>query len=529
MRRNKVFQLLPMLLLWLTGCQYIFYVPLTITGYSPEREAYLPTENPAVWVEFSAGVDHSRAEEAFSLSKENAVLTGRFDWNGDRMTFVPLEAFATGCQYIMKVDTSVEDAAGNSLEKELVVRFRFGDDVVRPVVEDFYPATARADCDPYDRQVMGGNGAADLYYPITVRFSESVDQGSFYEAFSIVPDVSGTFAWPEPETVVFTPALPYEWQTEYKISVSTDLRDVAGNSLAEAFLSHFYVGTDVTPPVIVSVTGVPPVPSRAGEAALTLTENATVTRFEADWDIVVQFDEPVTRESIEHNIAFSPDWDCRVEYDPLFPDRVRVKRVSETGVFTYGSVYSMTVKKGVTDAQGNKTQAPYVYLFTVNGRFTKPPEVIRVCYLDNRTSALNPIVLTPLTPLSIPNTPATAPGDMITGLIDVYFSLADDAFIPSASFIENMDFDITNGCIKVNNYVSVYTFVYGDTIVDNPPYPPLEEHQALVRLYLQLVNEVPNGSFIFTLSKALCDQATANSRLHNRMWKNYTLQLLDAN
>jgi hypothetical protein len=110
----------------------------------------------------------------------------------------------------------------------------------------------------------------------------------------------------------------------------------------------------------------------------------------------------------------------------------------------------------------------------------------------------------------------------------VYFSLADDAFLPGASFIENMDFAIDNGCIKVEKYVALDTYVFGDTVPDPPLAESLEEHQAVVRLHLQLVNNPQGGSFSFLLNKTLCDQASANTRLHNRMREDFTLQLLDA-
>jgi hypothetical protein len=85
---------------------------------------------------------------------------------------------------------------------------------------------------------------------VMVRFSEDMDQSSVQNAFSakairnnlgdaINTPISGTFSWPSPEAVEFTPSSTLENNYVYQVQVSTEARDPVGNPLSSALSFSF--------------------------------------------------------------------------------------------------------------------------------------------------------------------------------------------------------------------------------------------------------------------------------------------------
>jgi hypothetical protein len=83
-------------------------------------------------------------------------------------------------------------------------------------------------------------------FVITVTFSEPVKQGSFGSPSFIVKDaagdqVSGTFSFnPDSTQAIFTPSSALLSSTAYEITLTTLIRDLAGNALADGYTFVFY-------------------------------------------------------------------------------------------------------------------------------------------------------------------------------------------------------------------------------------------------------------------------------------------------
>jgi hypothetical protein len=73
--------------------------------------------------------------------------------------------------------------------------------------------------------------------PITVNFSEPMDQKSVEEAFQIDPPEQGTFGW-SGNSVTFTPST---WSLSFQttVTIGTGAKDLAGNPLAAPFTFSF--------------------------------------------------------------------------------------------------------------------------------------------------------------------------------------------------------------------------------------------------------------------------------------------------
>ncbi|HEY8745291.1 MAG TPA: malectin domain-containing carbohydrate-binding protein, partial [Chloroflexota bacterium] len=93
-------------------------------------------------------------------------------------------------------------------------------------------------------------GAIGVYLnqPISVAFSQPMNQSSVQSAFSISPSVTGTFFWNSDGTnVTFTPSSNMNSLTQYAAVLSTAAQDLAGTPLAAATSWTFTTGTTIAP------------------------------------------------------------------------------------------------------------------------------------------------------------------------------------------------------------------------------------------------------------------------------------------
>ncbi len=68
--------------------------------------------------------------------------------------------------------------------------------------------------------------------PIVIQFNWDMDTEATEKAFTITPAVNGTFSWEDLNyRMVFTPSDPYNTDTEYTVSLSTDAKHAGGMSL----------------------------------------------------------------------------------------------------------------------------------------------------------------------------------------------------------------------------------------------------------------------------------------------------------
>lgn len=179
---------------------------------------------------------------------------------------------------------------------------------------------------------------------IQVVFSEQIDTNKITPAtFVIGPSVTGSFDY-SGDTVTYNPAAYLEYQTEYSVSVTTGITDLAGNRLKENKTWSFRTAGNpaTTSPVVVS----------------TVPANLATD---------VDASEPIS-------VTFSKRMDAATLTTTSFSlsDGVTgtVSYVDSTAVFTpddtleFNTQYIATLDTTVTDTFGNKLAAPYIFSFT---------------------------------------------------------------------------------------------------------------------------------------------------------------------
>ncbi len=165
--------------------------------------------------------------------------------------------------------------------------------------------------------------------------------------------VAGTLSYdPATWTITFTPDAPLASNTTYTATLTTTLKDLAGNMLAEAYVWSFtteYV--DNTPPEVVSVTPADGATQVPLDTVLTATFSEPVSGVDATSFTLVgptgEVAGVVTYEASTRTATFTPN-------EPLELD----------------GIYTATLSTAIQDLAGNALAAPYVWSFATRTSIT---------------------------------------------------------------------------------------------------------------------------------------------------------------
>ena len=92
---------------------------------------------------------------------------------------------------------------------------------------------------------QNGWSAVSVNSKVKITFDHAVDKTSAEEKFSITPKVDGSFSW-EGDTLVFSPAKPFENTTLYTVNIDSGVRAVSGLSSLETYKAEFSTQNFVT-------------------------------------------------------------------------------------------------------------------------------------------------------------------------------------------------------------------------------------------------------------------------------------------
>lgn len=350
-------------LLMLSGCSFLEMRELRILSLHPSKSF---VEHPARLhprVRFSAVMDKTAGEEAFSLTAGEEPVGGSFSWPDPcTLVFVPHSPLRENREYCLRISTAACDRYGNSLLRARMQRFSSAAERQRPTVTEILPED--------------GSRPADPRTPVIITFSEAMCLPSVLNSFSISPAVRGAFSWNSTgEQLTFTPLEDYRRGGDYTVTVGEEAADLSGNTLTGQAESLFTAGAGYTPLHILSVTdgtgsiALTPAPS-SGEAG------SVTAGLERNSEFLLTFSRSIRIGSWEHALRFSPSipFHCRREG----PEN-RILRVIPDRPLSWGEVYSLIAGEGLEDRHGNRLREEERFRLRVNGPKSRPPE-IRACY-----------------------------------------------------------------------------------------------------------------------------------------------------
>ncbi|MCP4567804.1 MAG: Ig-like domain-containing protein [FCB group bacterium] len=177
---------------------------------------------------------------------------------------------------------------------------------------------------------------------ITITFSENMNAATITTAnITVSGGVTGTVTYGD-KRATFNPSGELEFDSLYTVTVGTGVKDVAGNSLAQAYVWSFRSFSINTPPVVVATNPT----NGAGDAPVTVNVTAT---FSKDMD-------PATINgttfSINHGVTGTVSYNNKVALFTL------------DDYLAYDTVYTATITTGVTDTLGNAMEQNYSWQFT---------------------------------------------------------------------------------------------------------------------------------------------------------------------
>jgi len=200
----------------------------------------------------------------------------------------------------------------------------------------------------------------DIQAPIAITFDQAMDRASVESAFSVSPQIAGTFKWQD-DTLLFSPAgTGFSRATTYHVSVSTTAQSAAGLSLPQALDFDFHTVGYL-------------------EVAAVQPENSTAD-VALDARITVMFNRPVvpmsaisTQAGLPQPVTFIPPVTCEGEWL-----NTSIYTLQATDGFVPGTTYKARVAAGLEDTTGGVLATDYTWEFT-----TERPRVIQVTPADH--------------------------------------------------------------------------------------------------------------------------------------------------
>jgi thiamine monophosphate synthase len=325
--------------------------PPTVAAVVPASLATNVATNTTVQVTFSEAMDSSTitaTNVTLKITTTSVLVPAVVVYNKAThvATLTPSSvlAFATG--YTVTVTTGVKDVAGNALASPFTSTFTTvaAPDTTAPTIISRSP-------------VDSATGVATTATP-TVTFSEAMDQTTInatnvkLSVTSSSAAVAGTVTYnAATNTATFTPSSPLSNNTKYTLTVTTGVKDPAGNALAAQSTSTFTTVADTTAPTILST-------SPANNATnVVVTAPVTVTFSEAmDSTTIIS---PAT--NIKLNVTTGG---AVVAGTVTYNAATHVATFTPTSPLTANTNYTATVTTGVKDVAGNPLALNATFTFT---------------------------------------------------------------------------------------------------------------------------------------------------------------------
>jgi methionine-rich copper-binding protein CopC len=319
----------------------------SVVSTNPTNNATNVASNSTIILTFSEAMNQASVEAAFGSSP---LISCSWAWNAASTVATCTPAsLAANTQYNISLGASAEDNAGNNLAYSFTFRTANTPDTTKPMVVSSSPAN-------------NANNVA-LNANIVITFSEAVDKTATLAAI----DVDGNLAnykvadfgasWNSAGTILtLNPDVDFQHNEIITVEIGTTAKDVAGNGLANSYISIFTTlpAADTTPPTIVSVT-----------------PDFDEIGVKRDAVITITFSEPMDTTSVFQNNSISSGiYEGNNTTTFSWNAEKTVLSLPHTALFKYGANIVFSLTTGVKDAAGNALAQPFAFEFRVIRRTT---------------------------------------------------------------------------------------------------------------------------------------------------------------
>ena len=314
-------------------------VPPTVTLTDPLNNATGVLINKQIVLTFSKAMNPASVTSlTYTLKQGSTSVTGAVTYTGTTATFTPAANLAYSKVYTVTVTTGAKDMAGNALAVNYTCSFSTLDapDTTPPLVNSTDPLSNATGVLRNKLIVITFSKAMD---PATITsLTYTLKQGSTAVAGAVT--YTGT-------TATFTPTANLAYSKVYTVTVTTGVKDMAGNALAVNYTFNFTTldAPDTTPPLVKSTD---PLDNATGVAAnkvvaATFSEAMTASTINTTTFTLKQGTTPVTG---------------LVAYSGV------IATFTPTGNLMANTVYTATITTGAKDLAGNALATNNVFTFT---------------------------------------------------------------------------------------------------------------------------------------------------------------------
>jgi hypothetical protein len=419
-----------------------------------------------ILVAFSEVMDQSTiTPSTFKLTGPGlTAVSGVVATFGTSATFTPAVDLAANTSYTATITTGVKDLAGNAMAANYGWTFTTGTAAVVDITAPTVSVTS-----PTDTAI-----AVPIGRLVTIGFSEAMDPATvttttfkLASGAGLTP-VTGTVT-PTGTSAVFDPTNNLLNNTLYTATVTTGVKDLAGNAMVNNFVFTFTTGiiADTTAPTVISTIPLNLATGVANNSAVTATFSESMNPLSTT-TATYAVKETVTGNNVPGAVNYNIG--------------SRSAIFTPTALLTSGLNYTATVKSGVTgvkDLAGNPLALDKVWTFTVGAAADIiAPTVILVNPLDLATNvALNSAVHATFSEAMNPATISTATFTLKAGVNPIVGTVVYDVpskiatFTPAANLVSGTTYtatvttgskDLAGNALAVNK---VWSFTTGAVVV----------------------------------------------------------------
>jgi hypothetical protein len=308
--------------------------PPTVLSTNPPNYSTTVPAYSAVTATFSEAIDPATVTAAsFTLMDGTTPILGTVTYSSGTATFTPSAYLTPSTVYIAKITTGIKDLAGNALGSNYLWQFKTSaPDTTPPTVTSTSP-------------VNSASGVA-INSAVIATFSEQLDPATITTAsFTLMngtTPVSGTVTY-SGSTASFTPSTSLATNTLYTATITTGVKDLAGNVMSANYSWSFQTFAPATP----KVSSTSPVPY-----AYAVALNSGITaKFSAPMDPATVTGASFTLIAGTTPVAGSVTYSgSTATFTPSTP-------------LTINTVYRATVTTDVKDLVGTAMSANYSWTF----------------------------------------------------------------------------------------------------------------------------------------------------------------------
>jgi len=433
------------IIFYVNSCDILRLSPFEVTSWTPGGGYHSEAEKIIVCANFSTDPDRASVERYFSLTGDGNRVKGVFQWEGKKMTFIPLTPLEVNTDYSINISADAHDVKGVSMDIAFESRFSTRPGTERPVLVSYYP-------EMYTQ-------VGDIRAEVQLRFSLPVVIKTLYENVSFSPSMTGSWRLEEDGYLaVFSPAEQWMHNNRYELRVSSSLTDSKNTNTGKDFTSIFSIGEDLEAPYLLyanridkngDITQLDPDTSGFIGAPNLPVENEG---WEKDDKISFVFSKPVDSLSVKNYLNVEDASGLVMENFSGFENEFIFYFES---IPVYESRFTIRLKPGVKDSAGNESKTEYVYRIFANGKFSKPPQLVGIRMpmapdsdIDKELISFGIDSLFEYISMTDENYPSAVQTET---WIELYFDTAEGAKIDLFSIMEYFRIDTSNNVLTFSS------------------------------------------------------------------------------